>query len=675
MKDLKNKILEIQSHWLKLVKNSDLAISSFKTIFNFLDFLCVDPTQFIFEFLQNAEDALMEINKKGYFKVKIYKDKIILSNNGKTFDEKDIESLCSFKSSKNFANGYKGFIGIGWKSVFKVSDCIEICSGKVSFKFSKEFWKSDEAKEILEKYNIKPEDVIWQLTPVICDTKCDETCFFIHLKNPSLYNEIAKAIDELDPSLFIFLDYVNEIVINDFVRNKNKRIECNVVEENLINDVKVKNVRVCVDEDDNVELHDFLVFKKDFEVPKDIDVKVLKNFANVALAFEIDSIKEELKPIGEKKFCGIYSFLPLVKWRTGLNFLIQGDFIVHPNRRYIDVKIKWNHWIMQCLSEVLKVAIDYVSKRFTKSYLSVFDYIPKNGKIWKKLIKPYIIKTINEKLRDPKVLCYKGHEIKLSQAVKICEDLEEIINELDEDYLKYIYNSEKHILHPKFKLREIDKKNVTTLTLIDLLDEKLINALAEKDLEKAIKFLNKLYEVAYRKNLEIPLNRRFVITSFGRIRLAKNVYIPKIHQKILEICKKFPEIDEYIKSLEFLNEKMIANEEILKWIGIKEIDLKELVEKIVLKQIIAKNNAPDKEKLLFATYLVKQANIDFCEPIWVLTKDGRIESSSNVWNPEIFNENVAKLLGIKLLDIDAYVKCDNDVEGWKRFFRKIVKGF
>jgi len=75
--------------------------------------------------------------------------------------------------------------------------------------------------------------------------------------------------------------------------------------------------------------------------------------------------------------------------------------------------------------------------------------------------------------------------------------------------------------------------------------------------------------------------------------------------------------------------------------------------------------------------LVKQAGIVADKPIWVLTKDGDIEKSDNVWNPELFTgfEDVAKLLGVKLLDIDAYTKYDGDVKGWREFFGKIVLGY
>jgi hypothetical protein len=102
----------------------------------------IEPSQFVLEFLQNAEDALMEAGRRGYFKVELYKDKVVISNNGKPFDEKDLESLCAIVSRKKPALGYEGFIGIGWKSVYKVSNYIEVCSAGICFEFMRRSGRS-----------------------------------------------------------------------------------------------------------------------------------------------------------------------------------------------------------------------------------------------------------------------------------------------------------------------------------------------------------------------------------------------------------------------------------------------------------------------------------------------------------------------------------------------------
>jgi len=697
MADLRSKVPEIQDRWLKFVKDPyyRMQAESLGTVINLLtELMYIEPGQFILEFLQNAEDALMEAGRKGYFKVELYGDKVIISNNGKSFDEKDLESLCAIASRKKPALGYKGFIGIGWKSVYKVSNHVEVCSAGACFEFNEEFWKKPEAQEILKKYDLKPDGVLWQATPILIEpTEAlpkDETSFTIYLKDPSLSIEIAKVLDELKPPIFLFLDHVSSITISDHVNNKHKSISWFVEKEEMFNDVKVRVVTVHVSEKGGTPTwNKFLVFKKEFEVPEYVKKDPVSVTAKrgdvvkreVAIAFELDPNTGDLRPIEEARFWLMYSFLPLTEVRTGLKFLIQADFIVHPGRRYINVGAKWNHWMMQCLAELLKNIINYVRNEFKKSYLAAFDYRPVGDEIWYKLIEPYIVKTIKEVLEDPTVLCYKGHEVRLSQVAKASEEVYELIKYrlFDEEDLKYIYGVEKHILDREFKLREVDENRVSKLTLVDLLNENLLRALMSRGLDKAIIFLSKVYELARGKGIYIPPEKRFIVTSSGGLKLASNVYIPKMPERVIEISSKFPEVDTYLKSLDFVHEEMtkLVGEEVLKWLGVKEVSLKEIAEKIILNQIVTRNPPPNKERLLAATLLVKQAGIVVTEPIWVLTKDGGIEKSDNVWNPELFIgfEDVAKLLGVKLLDVDAYTKYDGDVEGWRGFFGKVALGY
>ena len=694
--DLESKVLEIQDRWLKFVKDPyyRMQAESLGNITNLLELIYVEPGQFVLEFLQNAEDALLEAGRTGYFKVELYGDKVIISNNGKPFDEKDLESLCAIASRKKPALGYKGFIGIGWKSVYKVSNHVEVCSAGICFEFNEEFWKKPEAQEILKKYDLKPDEVLWQATPILIEpTEAlpkDETRFTIYLKDPSLSSEIAKVLDELKPPIFLFLDHVSSITIIDHVNNKHKSISWSVEKEEMFNDVKVRVVTVHVSEEGGTPTwNKFLVFKKEFEVPeyvrKDpVSIKAKRGDVvkrEVAIAFELDPVTGDLRPIEETRFWLMYSFLPLTEVRTGLKFLIQADFIVHPGRRYINVSAKWNRWMMQCLAELLKNVIDYVRKGFKKSYLTAFDYRGVGDDVWNNLIEPYIVKTIKEVLEDPTVLCYKGHEVRLSQVVKASEEVYELIKYglFDEEYLKYIYGVEKHILDRGLKLREVDEYMVSKLTLVDLLNENLLRALISKGLDKVIIFLSKVYGLAREKGIYIPPEKRFIVTSSGGLKLASNVYIPKMPERVIEISGKFPEVDTYLKSLDFIHEEMtkLIGEEVLRWLGVKEVSLKEIAEKIILNQIVTRNPPPDKERLLATTLLVKQAGIVVTEPIWVLTKDGGIEKSDNVWNPELFTgfEDVAKLLGVKLLDIDAYTKYDGDIEGWREFFGKVALGY
>ncbi len=94
-----------------------------------------DRTHFIFELLQNAEDAL---GRRGVWhgprKVTftLAPARLTLSHFGKPFDEADVRSVCDIaESTKNEAS--IGRFGLGFKSVYTVTDLPEIHSGAEDF--------------------------------------------------------------------------------------------------------------------------------------------------------------------------------------------------------------------------------------------------------------------------------------------------------------------------------------------------------------------------------------------------------------------------------------------------------------------------------------------------------------------------------------------------------------
>ena len=244
-------IEDIQQDWLRSVRSrSGKAARTFLN--NVLGLMYIEPGQFILEFLQNAEDARMELGKKGgFFRIELWNDKVIIEHNGKPFDINDVENLCSTVSSKKPSKGYKGYIGIGWKSVFKVSSHVEVYSNGFAFAFNKEYWFKHTEK--LEEFRLSPEEVLWQVTPIpIEKTEYIDphiTRFMIYLDDPSYYDAITHTVEELKPSVFLFLEYINKIEIIDHIKNKNRIIEWFIRNEETFNGTRVQEVTVNVYED------------------------------------------------------------------------------------------------------------------------------------------------------------------------------------------------------------------------------------------------------------------------------------------------------------------------------------------------------------------------------------------------------------------------------------------
>jgi hypothetical protein len=691
--NLEEKLREIQEYWLREARSR-----AGGTIKNFLDSvlmqLYIEPGQFILEFLQNAEDALMEAKKRGFFKIELYRDKIIIRHNGKPFNEQDLENLCSIRSSKKPSLGYKGFIGIGWKSAFKVSSKVEIYSKDASFKFDREYWKS-EGFSLLEKYGLRPDEVLWQITPIsIKPTEFapEETKFIMFLEDESKYNDVEKTVEVLGPPLFLFLDYVSKVEVVDNVKGTMKTVEWFTVNEEEFEGAKVRQVIVTATEDKVPMFYKFLLFKKEVYVPEEVrrdDVTVNAKRSDVAkrevaLAFALDPTTGDLKPIEEAKFYGVHSFLPLTGVRTGLKFLIQADFIVHPGRKYLNVEAKWNRWMIERIAELLRLAIKYLVIRYKMSYLTVFEYLELSDEAYVKLIRPMIIPTLCKELENPIVICYKGHEVKLDSALKASDDVLELVknNILDEEELKYVYGSEKHILDPTFKIPDFPSKpyRIQFIELKELLDKGLVEAKLRKSVEEVSKFLREVYRRA-REKTYIPDEKKFVLTTKG-IDLAHNAYLPLFPPEVEDLRKKHSSIDEYLKALNFVRKDFTehCDPELFKWLGVKEVTLKELIEKVVLKDISTEARPLEKSKLLEISLLAKRSGVVLEKPIWVVTTSGGIEKSNEVYYPlkelrvfEGYGE-VMELLGLKVLDIDSYLKLDEDEEGWRRFFLKVIKG-
>ena len=676
-------ISRVQNEWLNSAK-SIAGQSTKRALHVFSQLMFIEPGQFILEFLQNAEDARMELGEKGgFFRIELYRDKIIIEHNGKPFDENDVRNLCSIHTSKKPSKGYKGYIGIGWKSVFKVSSRVEVYSGQYSFMFSKRYWE-EHRDHLMEKYGLKPEDIPWQITPIpIQPTEyipSGITRFIIYLDDQSFYEEIAKTVDNLKPHVFMFLDYVNRIEVKDHVRGVSKSIEWFTHDSEKKENVRIQKVTLLYKENENKYYKQFLVFKKAFKVPDDVR-KNRDTIAaergdvverEVAIAFALED--GMVKPIDEGQLWGVYSFLPLHEVRSGLRFLIQADFIVHPGRRSVNYEAKWNYWLMKCVADLVRFAIKYLAERYRKSYLEVFDYTDISDPFYYNLVKPTVIKVIDEELNDPVVVCIRGHVVRLSKTVMYDDVVTELIKLgiIEEEDLKYIYGEEKHFLDPGVKLRRRDEARVKKMGFMELLDKEYIEFKVKQNFSQALDMLAKIYELGFRKEKYIPEWKRFVITRSEEVKLASEVYYSEIPKEVRELMDKYPEIREYIEKLDFIHEGLVKRlgEEVLKWIGVKRVSFDEIVKKTLLPRIYADNPPPSKDELLSITSIVKRARVTIDKPIWVVTVNDEVKGSSEVYYPYQWFKPLELFIkaGIDFLDVNAYLKYDSDENGWMKLF-------
>lgn len=108
----------------------------FANVGRLLTELYADRTHFLFELLQNAEDALRRRSADGPRSVtfEISEDSLRVRHYGEPFNEKDVRSICGIaESTKQEDKTAIGRFGIGFKSVYAWTDRPEIHSGGEHF--------------------------------------------------------------------------------------------------------------------------------------------------------------------------------------------------------------------------------------------------------------------------------------------------------------------------------------------------------------------------------------------------------------------------------------------------------------------------------------------------------------------------------------------------------------
>ncbi len=161
--------------------------------FHFKDILVgtyTDPAHFIFEILQNAEDA-------GATQIRFTLDKheLTIEHDGKPFTENDVEAITGIGiTEKRTDLNQIGQFGIGFKSVFAVTDAPRIHSDPFSF----------EIRDFIIPEPIEPE---------VSEPGTRFRLPFVHnFRSPSdIYSHVHTTLTGLDPSVLLFLTSLQRI--------------------------------------------------------------------------------------------------------------------------------------------------------------------------------------------------------------------------------------------------------------------------------------------------------------------------------------------------------------------------------------------------------------------------------------------------------------------------------
>ncbi|MFA0974518.1 MULTISPECIES: sacsin N-terminal ATP-binding-like domain-containing protein [Pseudomonas syringae group genomosp. 2] len=294
-----------------------------------------DRTHFIFELLQNAEDALGRRGDwHGARKVAFTLNStcLTLSHYGKPFDEADVRSVCDIaESTKNEFS--IGRFGLGFKSVYTVTDLPEIHSGDEDFAI---------------------EDYVFPKRIARLARAVDETQILLPLKpeDTSAAQDITAGFRHLGPSALLFLRHIDEI--NWSVEGGSSGFYLRNSPETL--GPNVQRITVIGNEDDRSEVdQNWLVFHRDvFSAEK-------QKIGRVEIAFSLIAVKETpdrwaVQPLAKSP---LVVFFPTVV-ESHLGFLVQGPYRTTPSRDNIPPGEPWNQHLVMETSSLLVEAMRWM---------------------------------------------------------------------------------------------------------------------------------------------------------------------------------------------------------------------------------------------------------------------------------------------------------------------------
>lgn len=289
-----------------------------------------DRTHFIFELLQNAEDALARReNWTGLRSVtfELSRSSLRVSHFGAPFTEKDVRGICGIAESTKEPTAI-GRFGIGFKSVYAFTDRPEIHSGDEHFTV---------------------ENFVWPTAVEPCETQAGETVFILPFRrdDADAVGEIAAGLQRLGPRVLLFLREIDEISwsVKDgasgvYLRGKPEPIAENGRKIVVIGETEENGVKTEVEES-------WLVFSR--EVCTDDGRKA--GYVEVAFALVKKNGNEaaSVRPVDDSE---LVIFFPTVV-TTHLGFLVQGPYRTTPSRDNIQRHDPWNRRLVQATAVLL----------------------------------------------------------------------------------------------------------------------------------------------------------------------------------------------------------------------------------------------------------------------------------------------------------------------------------
>uniref|UniRef100_A0A3Q2QWH8 Wu:fj29h11 n=1 Tax=Fundulus heteroclitus TaxID=8078 RepID=A0A3Q2QWH8_FUNHE len=653
-------------------------------------------THFVLELIQNADDNSYpaEGGVVPALAFVVERDCITVLNNETGFQEKNIRAICDVGRSTKGKHkyGYIGQKGIGFKSVFKVTDCPEIHSNGFHLRFDR---NCGPMGYILPHWTEEERPLDAQLKDIHRWT----TKICLPLRSES--HQTRNLFHDVHPSLLLFLHRLRSITIYNQSEKRLVTMTRKDLSHNLLE----------VEHTEGTER--WLVVKTTLQ-PKKIKEDV--ESTELALAFQLGGNEAETDIVCQPQKQPVFAYLPLRSF--GFRFIIQGDFDIPSSREDVDRDSSWNQWLRSEIPQLFLKAMDVFTAHpdYTglKGLCQFLHFIPLPDEVldFFKPVAGQIIQLLKGRPFLPTLTSAEDHAgaVILPSQVAVCQDavIRDVISgdEL-ERHLSLSY------LHPGLSpppprsllthmgvryLRGSDVTTVTTAMAKELVRAEGINSgEGLRQLARLLVCNFRAMEHGYGEAESILQNLRgltVIALADGRVVALseESVFFPMEEAKTKKEKKAQAQTGPLSALYQDLNvvHPSLLNclpplesqqvRELLKRLGVHELEPQELLEQHIYPTINS-TKWKSKPEPVVVSYLVfikrhsssGQEYSDIAVP--VLTSRGLLcPFTERVhFSKEYDNMDLPQMLpGCDwILLSPCYVETDGDVEGWRELFSRL----
>ena len=321
-----------------------------------------DKSHFIYELLQNAEDALdrrVRNNREDIASCKVqfvlFQDRLEFRHFGELFNEEDVRGISDvLMGTKKEDFAQIGTFGIGFKSVYAFTASPEIHSGDEHFAIKR--YIRPEAKEPRPGLSIRPGETVF-IFPF------DHT----ELSEEEAFDLILEKLRRLGPSVMLFLRRIDEIEWRVEPAQEEGQYLKQV--EQVDNCKSAHRVTVLGQNNGQDESEDWLIFEKPVTVPDN------SGQVAVEIGFRLEySTEDGTEGIRRIHSAPLVVYFPTEK-ATGLGFLIQGPYRTTPARDNVPEHDAWNRKLIRQTAKLVVESLRQL-KEMGLASVSLLEALP-----------------------------------------------------------------------------------------------------------------------------------------------------------------------------------------------------------------------------------------------------------------------------------------------------------